>query len=398
MTTAAIAVPPLSIVHIITRFIRGGADENTLLTCNGQAAAGHRVHLIVGAETHPDMLARLDPRVVAYEMPSLRRAISPIADLVSLYLLVRLFRRVRPRIVHTHESKAGIVGRWAAWLARVPVIVHGVHILAFVGNSGFSRHLFLAIERMTARITDAFIDVSEGMRAECLAAGVGREDDHFVVASGMDIAKFREAARPAHWSEILDEDLLVPDAVAPLFVLMTGALEPRKRMLEFLPVFAKVRWNVPAAVLLIAGEGHLMTVLKRRIEELGLQGKVIALGHRDDLEKFIALAEVCIHAAEREGLPRVVVQYVAGGRPVVTTALPGIGRVVGDGVNGFNVALDDVDGIGVRLEQLLLDSDLRTKFHEAALAVDLSKWDSQEMVDHISVIYSLLLERRDKLK
>ncbi|PKP78748.1 MAG: glycosyltransferase family 1 protein [Alphaproteobacteria bacterium HGW-Alphaproteobacteria-3] len=380
------------IVHVITRFIRGGADENTLLTCNGQAELGHRVHLVVGSESHPDILARLDPRVELHVMPSLVRAIHPVKDIVALVQCFRLFRRLRPGLVHTHESKAGIVGRWAAWAAGVPGIVHGVHILAFVGSPGLSAFVFRTIEKITAPVTDMFIDVSEGMRSECLSAGIGRPGNHRVIASGMEIERFRSASAPACWREVLGPDVSVSlgGGQEPRFLLMAGALEPRKRVIEFLDVFALVARRVPGAVLLICGDGFQMPRLRRRIAELGLEGRVVPLGFRDDLESLIALSDVCIHAAEREGLPRVVVQFVAGGKPVLVTRLPGIDRVVRDGVNGLYFDPSERDRSALALADLLDDDQRRQSMGSASRDVDVGAWDFRAMVEQMEEVYTEL--------
>lgn len=386
------------VVHVITRFIRGGADENTLLTCNGQVALGHDVHLIVGSETHPDILARLDLRVTLHVMPNLRRAIHPVRDVLALAECFAIFRRVRPDIVHTHESKAGIVGRWAAWMAGVPAIVHGVHILAFVGSSRLSAVVFRSIEQATAPLTDMFIDVSEGMRAECLAAGIGRPDNHKVVSSGMEIDRFRSAPVPADWREALGgAEVTLPDGKAtPRFLLVAGALEPRKRVVEFLDIFALVARQVQSAVLLICGDGFQMPMLRRRIDELGLRGRAIPLGHRDDLERLIAMSEICIHAAEREGLPRVVVQFVAGGKPVLVTRLPGIDRVVRDGINGVYFDPSERDASAMLLAALLLDDRRLRSMEDESRRVDVSAWDFKVMVEQIEEVYADMSAPRRK--
>lgn len=380
------------IVHVITRFIRGGADENTLLTCNGQAELGHRVHLVVGSESHPDILARLDPRVELHVMPSLVRAIHPVKDIVALVQCFGLFRRLRPDIVHTHESKAGIVGRWAAWAAGVPGIVHGVHILAFVGSPGLSAFVFRTIEKITAPLTGMFIDVSEGMRSECLSAGIGRPDNHRVISSGMEIERFRSVPVPAGWREVLGagEAASIGEEREPRFLLMAGALEPRKRVIEFLDVFALVARRVPGAVLLICGDGFLMPMLRKRIAELGLEGRAVPLGFRDDLENLIALSEVCVHAAEREGLPRVVVQFVAGGKPVLVTRLPGIDKVIRDGVNGLYFDPSDWDKSAQVLASLLEDDRRLKSMESASRDVNVSAWDFRVMAELIEEVYAEL--------
>lgn len=390
----------LVIVHAITRFIRGGADENTLITCNGQAARGHRVHLVVGEETHDDMLARLDERVGVHRLGTLVRSIHPLNDMRALAALWSLFRALKPDIVHTHESKAGIIGRLAAWLASVPAIVHGVHILAFVGMRGPKRHLYLTLERLVAPMTDIFVDVSDGMRAACLGARVGRADNHHVVASGMDVSLYRDAAAPADWSELVPREAVAPDLRdgRPQFVLAAGALEPRKRIGEFLEVFGRITARCPNAVLLIAGDGMLREKITRRIAALGLDGRALLLGHRDDLERLIALADVCVHTAMREGLPRVVVQYVMAGRPVVATRLPGIERVVADGGNGCLIAAERLDEVEAKIVDLLRKPDLRMSFAAAARAIDVSEWDASLMVERIETLYAETMKEQGALR
>lgn len=378
----------MKIVHQITRFIRGGADENTLLTCNGQAALGHEVHLVVGREYHPAIVARIDPRVQFHVMPSLQREVSPYHDLAALYDSVALFRKIGPDIVHTHESKAGIIGRIAARMAGVKTIVHGVHILPFIGVSAPKRMLYLGLERAAARYTDVFIDVSEGMKQECLSAGLGSEETHHIVASGMDVSKYRDAQPPEDWHELIDPALIAPSVgEEPRFLLIAGAFEERKRIPEFLAVFARIAARVPEAVLLIAGDGPERPRIEATIAQLGLEGRVVLAGHREDLEQLIALSDACVHAAMREGLPRVTVQYVMVGRPLVATHLPGLDRIVSDGDNGYLVPPDDLDAMEDPLVALLTDQDLQDRHVAAARAIDISEWDADHMVHRIEHIY-----------
>ena len=183
----------LRITHVITRMIRGGADENTLLSCNHQARHGHDVRLICGSEHSTAILERLDPAVSVEVLPSLVRELDPRRDMRAVWELTRSLRDTRPQVVHTHTSKAGIIGRVAARLAGVPAIVHGVHILPFLNVGRLQRLAYLGAERAVAAITDAFVDVSEGMRDVGLAHRVGPPERHVVIPSGMDLDRFADA-------------------------------------------------------------------------------------------------------------------------------------------------------------------------------------------------------------
>lgn len=382
--TSAPARRRLKIAHVITRFIRGGAEENTLLTCNGQAALGHDVTIIHGGELHPDMPKRLDPRVRAIEERWLVRDIDLWKDTRCLAAMTKRLNALKPDIVHTHESKAGIIGRAAAKLAGTPIVVHGVHILAHLNAGPAQAALYRAADWAAAKGTHLFVDVSDGMRDACLEAGMGRADQHVVVESGMDLIDFR-TAQPPSAEELARFAAFSP--AKPRFALIAGALEARKRVAEFLPIFAEAARAAPDLCLIIAGEGPEREAIEARIAELGLEGRAACIGHQPDLGRWIALAEVCVHCAAREGLPRVAVQFVAGGKPVIVTALPGIARIVKDGANGFVTDLNRLETMGEPLTRLAGDLALRRRMGAASAAIDLSAWSRARMVARIEEAY-----------
>jgi len=372
------------IVHIITRFIRGGADENTLLTCNGQAELGHQVHLVAG-DHHPDMVKALDPRVTFHHFRSLVRAPRPLDDSRFYFQMKGFLKRLKPDIVHTHESKAGVLGRLAAKAARVPHIVHGVHILPFVGVGRAQAAVYLGLEKLAARTTHAFVDVSDGMRRLCLDNGLGTAANHHVVPSGMDTARFRNAV-PLARDEIVPGRTVAPDTVIGL---ISGTLEPRKRVTDLV---AQLADKAPDGnwLLLVAGTGAEEAALRTLVAQRGLGGKVVLLGHRGDLDRVIATADICLHAAANEGLPRVVVQYVLGARPVVSTALPGIERVVRPGLNGDLAPVESVEQVAALFLALAADPERRARYSEGAESLDLSGWDHHAMVAAIEQAYAAI--------
>ncbi|MDQ0838828.1 glycosyltransferase [Sphingomonas faeni] len=378
-------LPPQSrIVHVITRFIRGGADENTLFTCNGQAAQGHDVHLITG-RYHPEMVAGLDSRVHWHFVPSLVRDPS-LQDLACVIALSRKFRELKPLIVHTHESKAGILGRLAACLVRVPLIIHGVHILPFLNMSGTKRLLYLGMEKAVAPFTDAFLSVSEEMQRICIVEGLGKPDRHFWVPSGMDTEQYRQAEK-LDWSTILPEGRT---AVGRTVGLIAGHLEKRKQigdLVEALGVYSdRQDW-----MLVIAGEGPEHAALQARIGELNLVEHVIVLGFRKDLPNLLVSADIVLHAAGNEGLPRVVVQATLAGRPVVTPALPGIDKVVADQRNGLFCAINDFPALAANFIALVDNPARRDSMAAVAREVDLSPWGINAMVKRINEAYKKAL-------
>lgn len=387
----------MRIVHVLTRFLRAGSEENTALTCNAQAAAGDAVWVVYGRECDPVALALLDPRVRQICVPSLVAQAHAVLDVTALVALTRLFRELEADVVHTHQSKAGAIGRLAARLAGVRHIVHGVHILPFMSLKGLEAATYRWIEKLAGGFTDAFIHVSPVLHDACLDAGVGRADRHFVAPSGMDIAAFRQAGMPED-AEALSAPLPGRDA-RPMLVLMVASLERRKRHAPFLDVFRTVVDRNPDVRLLLAGAGEEDAALRERVEALDLGHHVRLLGLRSDVPALIRLADVGVLASAHEGLPRSVIQYALGGLPIVAPALPGVDAIVQDGRNGFVAPLDDLGGMVEPLVRLLTDGRLRQRMSAASAALDLSDWAGERMCARIETVYQLIGARavRDRL-
>ncbi len=321
----------MHIVHVITRFIRGGADENTLLTCNGQAEAGHKVTLICGAAFDPTMQAELHSDIAFIIEENLVRPIHPLKDARCYLNLKKLLKKLQPDVVHTHESKAGIIGRLAAKHADVPKIVHGVHILAFMDTDIVKATLFKFLERYVGRFTDAFVHVSPAMQAACKKNNIGNNSQHVVVPSGMKLERY-ETAKPIDLAKRLK---LPEDSTHYKALLMSGTLEKRKRVAEFVAAFAEVKQAVPEAILLVGGDGAERKNIELIIQQKNLQDSVFLLGYTTELPGWIAATTLCVHMATHEGLPRVIIQYLAAGKPVVATQLDGLDSILTDGKNGF---------------------------------------------------------------
>ena len=383
----AVRHQPLRIAHIITRLINGGADENTVISCNEAVRRGHSVMLVHGVETRPEILAAVDPRVEIVCLPSLVQPVAPVSDMRALHGLVSTFRRLRPHVVHTHTSKAGILGRLAARAARVPVLVHGVHIVPFANVSRVERRAYLTAERAVQGMTHAFVDVSPALRDMCVEAGVGSPERHHVVPSGFDLSLFRNATDPEDWRDLLR---LQPDDPRPPIVVMLAVFEPRKRHLECLERLSGIVARFPEARFVFAGDGRLRGEIEARIRTLGLERNVVLTGFHAHPEQLIALADVCMLASAREGLPRALVQYLAGGRPVVAADLPSMKEVLRDGVNGLVVG-PDLEGLADAVIALLDDPARRAELARGAAATELSDWDAARMGERLEAVYADVL-------
>lgn len=377
--------PPLTIVHVMTRLLLGGAEENTVSTCLHQAACGHKVTLMHGPGANTTWAERVGDRIELVAVDSLVHPISPLADLRAVRDLHRLYRQRRPDVVHTHESKAGIVGRLAAAVAGVPLIVHTIHIAPFEAVSAGKRRLYIAAEQACARLSHLLIAVSRGMQQAYLDAKVGGGVPITVIHSGMPLDRFSQASAPCDWRTRIGG---WTGAKHPRFVLKVAAFEERKRQLPLLRAMAASLRDREDVCLLFAGDGPDRSRCEDEARALGIADKVRFLGHDPAPWELVALADVCVHAAEREGLPRSAVQAIAGGKPLVVASLPGIQEIITDGTNGIIAPSDDLDNLAAKLFDLL-DSPARlAELQRGARATDVSSWREERMGERMDAAYA----------
>lgn len=376
---------PLTIVHVITRLLLSGAEENTMTTCLHQADCGHHVYLLHGPDPDPSWERRFGDRMTFIGMDHLVHPLSPLADMRALADFRRIYRALRPDIVHTHGSKAGIVGRLAAALSGVPFVVHSVHIAPFLAVSRGQRLVYLAAERLCGRFSHLFIAVSRGMQQAFVDEGIGRGVPIPVIHSGMPVDRFIAASPPADWRERIG-GWSRPER--PQFILKVASFEPRKRQVPLVRALADGLRARPDLCLLLAGDGPERQRCQDEVRALGLSEQVRFLGHDPRPWELVALADVAVHAAEREGLPRTAIQAIAGGKPLVVSWLPGIEEIVEHDVNGIVTDPDDLGDLALQLFELL-DTPARLEaLKKAAAATDVSSWAEHKMGLRIDAAYA----------
>lgn len=384
---------PVTVYHLITRLIVGGAQENTLATCAGLRARGYRVRLLSGPPLGPEGSLYADALaggIPVTFIPTLRRRIDPWRDLRSLLAISRLLRRDRPDILHTHSAKAGIIGRAAAALVRHrPLVIHGVHGLPFhPWQARPLNDLYILLERLAARVTDGFLPVAEAMTVTSLAARIGRREQYHTVYSGFDVAEFAAARRlreQARRRFALPAAATVIGKVARLFEL--------KGHHALLRAFAAVRDEFPAAHLLLVGDGPLRGELEEAVRKQGLAGAVTFAGLLPPREIPAALAamDLLVHASLREGLPRAVTQAMAAGVPVVAVDVDGAGEVVHEGVTGRLVPPGDEAALFRAITAALRDPAGSARLARAAAAHVRRAFTVERMVSDTAAAYRDLL-------
>ncbi len=384
--------PPIRMLHIITRMIRGGADENTLATVKGLDKRRYHVDLVVGEGSELDLLDGLD-NVTVHVMPQLVRDPNPIQDIKALFKLARLIRTNRYQVVHTHTAKGGFLGRIASAMAGTQIIIHTVHGVTFHEHlSPLRRAFYVMLERIAARFTHQFVAVGEDVMNIYVKSGIGEAAAYETIYSGMPLDDYFEAGRmPTEEREALRAELeLEPQHQA---VTMVARLEARKGHTYLFESVLRVREHHPELRVLLVGDGVLRETLEQQVRDLGLSDVVRFLGHRNDVPRLLAASDISVLTSLWEGLPRVLVQAAATGKPIVTFDVEGAWEVVRDGRNGFIVQSRDVDSFSQRLETLLADRDNARRLGQAGREQIGSQWTIETMLDRLDRLYQRLASR-----
>lgn len=379
----------MKICHVITRMIVGGAMENTLLTCEGLRARGHEVVLLTGPAVGPegDLLDRA--RSGGYEVvviEPLRREISWLRDRTAYFRIGQELLRIRPDVMHSHASKAGILARKAAARIGGMKVVHTIHGLAFGGRAGWWRNrLFAMLERKAARRSDALISVADAMTAKALAYGVGRPEQFTTIYSGMEVARFIE--RPAQTDAVRAALKLPPEAV---LVTKVARLAEDKGH-EYLLATAE-RVTDPRVCFCLVGDGVLRQQIESQIARRGLSERfrLTGLVGPEEIPALLHASDLIVHCSLREGLARVLPQALLAGKPVVNFDVDGAGEVV-DGETGILLAEGDVAGLALAIETLAGSKELRDQLGRAGRERCRERFDHHRMVDRIEALYRELL-------
>ena len=379
------------VLHAITLLELGGAQQNTLYTVEHLDRSLFDPVLACGRggilDAEAAALAGRGVRVVP--MRFLAREIHPVKDLLAVAEFCILFLRLKPAIVHTHSSKAGILGRLAAGLCRVPVVIHSHHGFGFHGRqSSFVRRLYIVLERMGARLSDALIFVSKANRSEAESLGIGDPERHVLIRSGIRLSDY-PAKLEDRWRE---KSALGLGRHKPL-VLSIGNLKPQKNPLDFIEMAARVLKEKPDAEFVFVGDGALRPAVEGRILALGIGHRVKLLGWRRDAAKILALADVFVLTSWWEGLPRALIEALKSGVPPVAYATDGVTDVLKNDENGYAVPPGDVAALSERVLSLLKDDALRARMAAAAAASIGREFDIDGMVRSQEELYSRLLAR-----
>ncbi|MDI6450003.1 glycosyltransferase family 4 protein [Anaerobaca lacustris] len=390
----------MKIVHIITRLILGGAQENTLITCKLLAERGHDVTLITGPALGPEGELFNQTKGQKYEtivIDEMRRAIEPVKDFVSYRKLKRLLRQLQPDIVHTHSAKAGILGRYAgsalkgAWTPGRPAVVHGIHGLAFHPyQSRWINRIYVAIEKAAAQHTDYFVSVADAMTDQCKAAGIGVDKPYVTAYSAIDEGQFLEAIPAERTRAFRRQYNIADDAVVLVTIARLFMLKGHDYIIASAPELAKRFDNV---VWLFVGDGNLAEQYKQQVRDLGLDERFRFTGLMPPGEIPLAIqsSDILVHCSLREGLARTLPQAMLCGRPAISFDVDGAREVVNERT-GRLTEPKNVPQLIDACAELIADASLRETLGRTGRESVKTRFAPETMVDTIERVYEQLLE------
>ncbi len=376
------------VLQLITLSEWGGAQQ-----CVHSLARGLRDHYDVTVACAPgghlvDRLQREGIRVI--EVPGLVRMPNPLLDLRALRFLVQLMRVERFALVHCHSTKAGLLGRVAARIAGVPVVLFTAHGWQFVGNwPPLLRLAMVAAERLAARLSTAIICVSDYDRQIALRMGIGVPDRLVVVHNGVD---------PAPWLGNGQEAPDPPDGQGPSTAIMVGRLTAQKDPAALLEAWRRV--DRPHR-LIIVGDGPLLTDVKRQIQQDGLADRVSLLDATSDIPSLLRTADVFVQSSRWEGLPLAIIEAMMSGLPVVGTRVGGVAEVVAAGETGLLVPCQNPEALSSALNRLLHDPELRARMGEVGRRRALERFTEARMIAETAEVYArarAMTDRKPRLR
>ena len=384
----------MRILHIITRLILGGAQQNTVMSCAAQVAAGHQVWLAYGPIYGPEgslLEAGRESGATLVEVGPMRRAVLPVHDLRCYRALRRLIRQIEPDVVHTHSSKAGVLGRAAGWRERVPAVIHTIHGLPFHDRQSKIIHrIYVAAERFAARRCHRLVGITQAMCDAFAAKGIGRGEQFAVIPSGVDVSAFDRPTAPRH---VTRRAYAMPDD-APVIGLV-ARLDPLKGHDDLLDVLPALLQRHPDVHLLFVGDGWHRAALEQHVAQHNWEQRVIFAGlvPPTQVPSLLRAADIMALPSYQEGQGRTLVEALLCGCAIVGYDVGGIGAVCIDNQTGRLVKLGDRAALTEALLSLLDDPEQRRALAQQGAQHVREHFSAERMVRELEALYAKVLGR-----
>jgi glycosyltransferase involved in cell wall biosynthesis len=373
------------VLHLITHLGVGGAQDNTLLTVERTRRDRFEVHIAGGDGEWSERARSVADRYIP--LSSLTRRTVAATHLRALHDILRLLLRERYQIVHTHSTHAGILGRVAAKVARVPIIVHTVHGFAFddLTLSPQMRALLLSVERGCARLTDRLVMVSNLNREQALRLGIAPADRMVVIYSGIDLSRFQRLQQHAY--QRADFGLSSEEAV----IGWVGRLCEQNAPELFIAAAREVAVAHPRISFVMVGDGPLRELCE------GLAGgmpQLRLLGYRPDIPRILPLFDMLVSTVRWAGLGRVVTEAMLAGLPVVATAVNGVPEIIHHGTTGLLVPAEQPAATAWAINYLLDHPPIARALGRRASDLVRPLFSAEQMAQQVSNLYEQLIREK----
>lgn len=376
----------IKVLQIITSLIPGGAQEHVIYLSDLLDKKRFDVTILSGIQTNSesDWVEEVRKKNINLTLlPQLTREINPFRDVLAFIKMMTYIRRERFAIVHTNSSKAGILGRLAARLAGVPMILHTAHGWAHHNYmSRLRRSLYVTMERIVEKFTDKIIAVSELNVKKALSDKIGRKSKYVIIRSGIDLDKFSGL-----WIDVERERRKLKVDPSDIVVGSVTRLIDQKSPGDFIRMANEILKNNSKVSFLLVGDGPLRKQIKAMVAEYKISEKVILTGFRSDVPELLSTMDIFVLTSLWEGLPRVLPQAMVMGIPIVATWVDGVPEAVKHGQNGFLVPPKDFCALAQRTLKLIENPSLAKKMGEAGKKMVYSEFCVKEMVKKTEELY-----------
>lgn len=380
---------PIRVMRIIARMNIGGPATHVTLLNEGLTRLGYECLLVTGMETAREgtLKDEVAARNLSMEIiPSLGREISLNQDIVTLLKLYQLMRQWQPDIVHTHTAKAGFVGRIAARLAGVPLVVHTFHGHVFHGYfNPIKTRFFIELEKFCAKLSDRIITISDRLKTEILEFGITYPEHIQIIPLGLELNRLNTVCKPKLFHQ---EFGLTPDIK---LVGAVGRMVPIKNLHLFLDAAAIAHQQNPLIRFVLVGDGELRTELENHAEKLNISPVVIFAGWRRDLAQVYADLNAVVISSDNEGTPASLIEAMAAGCPVISTAVGGVPDFVKNGETGRLVPPRDPAALAAAMLNLFAEPQKTEQMAQKAKSMVLKQYNSERLVADIDNLYQSLI-------
>ncbi len=384
----------LKVLYLITRLDKGGSAEDIFITAIELDRRKYEVTLMSGPVEDPgqDRKKEIEECGIRHIfIPELVRNINLFKDLIAFLKIYRVLRKEKFDIVHTHTSKAGLLGRLAAKLARVPIIIYTPHGHVFFGYfSSLKTKIFILLEKLASPLADKIVAKTNAEKEDYISYKITSERRLTIICSGIDLNRFKELSSDEKLK--IKKELGIPEN--SLVVGTAGRLVPVKGP-EFLIEASKIIVSkYPDTYFLFAGDGPLRQNLEMKALQIGVKKNIIFLGWRDDVAKIISIFDIFVLPSLNEAMGRVLVEAMALRKPIVASRVGGIPDLVAHGKNGFLIQPKNPMELAKHIELLLEDRGEREKMGSAGQET-IFNFSKERMIEDTEKLYEELRFRKN---